>query len=388
MTETASSAAAALPPDHSRLKYVDYAKALTIFLVIVGHTNDPYIPGKSWFYLDFCYAFHMPLFFMLSGFFLRARNNPGEVKLSDCLRKDFFALIIPYFIWGCIYMQFSYRKWFQLAYGSWLNLRTIGTLTSLWFLPVLFLSKNYCNAIFIAGGKWKLRPELLGWIALPLLFVIGFALPHNNALDGNHIGNFWGFDIAFVAAGFVMAGAMLRPFFDRLAKGTLWTSLALSAVMTAVFWVSFNMERPLLTAGVDNTMAMCNAEYGLIGYCLVNAFSGSFALISFCIVLEKLCPGNRTLLFIGANTMGIYLIHKHIIYALKGLFQYYGTPPIADLRMALVVAVPALLFAMLIMLFVMRYVPHLLGKRVPPEKRQSIREMFNMAFSVEDSAKL
>ncbi len=31
-----------------RLKYVDYAKALTIFLVILGHTHELHIPGKSW----------------------------------------------------------------------------------------------------------------------------------------------------------------------------------------------------------------------------------------------------------------------------------------------------------------------------------------------------
>jgi len=369
-----------------RLKYVDYAKAFTIFLVILGHTNDAYVPEKSWLYLDFCYAFHMPLFFMLSGFFLHTKDRGRNMTLLECMRKDFLALIIPFFIWGCIYMQFSYYNWVQLAYGSWLKLRSIHTLTSLWFLPVLFLGKNYCNAIFLGSHKLKFNPTLIGCIALPLLFAAGFLLPHNNALDTNNIGNFWGYDIAFVAAGFVMTGALLRPFFDKLTGKSIWHSLLLFVISGLVFYFSFTQERPLLTAGIDNTMAMCNAGYGPIGYCLVNAFSGSFALIAFSIIIAKMIRDNSTLLYIGANTMGVYLIHKHIIFALKDIFSNYGFVP-NELLSALCIAIPALIFTLLLLFLVQRFAPHLLGKNIPPEKRQSIRDMFDLVFVSSDSEK-
>jgi len=366
-----------------RLKYVDYAKALTIFLVILGHTNDLHIPGKSWLYLDFCYAFHMPLFFMLSGFFLHAKSSESKLTFGEYAKKDLCSLIIPFFIWGCIYMRFSYHNLFQLAYGSWLKLRDIQTLTSLWFLPVLFLGKSLCNAIFIFSHKRQLNPTVIGTVALPILFIVGFTLPHNNCLDGTNIGNLWGYDIAFVAAGFIMTGALLRPLFDRIARAHVGYSIALCIVSATIFFMSFMAERPLLTPGVDNAMGMCNAEYGPLGFCLVNAFSGSFALIALCIVMEKMIKDNSTLLFIGANTMGIYLIHKHIIFGLKDLAKFYGVEP-NNLLIALLFSIVALLFSLLILFLVKRHAPHLLGKNIAPEKRQSVQEMFNLVFATHD----
>ena len=47
-----------------RLDYLDFAKAIAVFLVIVGHAagnnDEPY-------YRMVLYTFHMPLFFMVSG---------------------------------------------------------------------------------------------------------------------------------------------------------------------------------------------------------------------------------------------------------------------------------------------------------------------------------
>ena len=45
-----------------RIEYIDLAKAIGIFLVCLGHTVDPDTQLKT-----IIYAFHMPLFFILSG---------------------------------------------------------------------------------------------------------------------------------------------------------------------------------------------------------------------------------------------------------------------------------------------------------------------------------
>lgn len=48
----------------------DIAKGIGIVLVVIGH----YIPDNapSWYigFVSFVYHFHMPLFFMIAGFFL------------------------------------------------------------------------------------------------------------------------------------------------------------------------------------------------------------------------------------------------------------------------------------------------------------------------------
>ena len=53
-----------------RIEYVDVAKGIAILSVIVGHTFSAYDPGSL--LNRFIYSFHMPLFFILSGFFLPA----------------------------------------------------------------------------------------------------------------------------------------------------------------------------------------------------------------------------------------------------------------------------------------------------------------------------
>ena len=48
-----------------RIDYLDYTKGFGILLVILGHIYDASNPIKIWLY-----SFHMPLFFIISGFLL------------------------------------------------------------------------------------------------------------------------------------------------------------------------------------------------------------------------------------------------------------------------------------------------------------------------------
>lgn len=73
-----------------RIIWIDYAKAIGIFLVILGHIPVP---------VDIKYAIygiHMPLFFMISGL-LRSRSD-GDVLAQ--LKKIVNGLIIPYMIYA------------------------------------------------------------------------------------------------------------------------------------------------------------------------------------------------------------------------------------------------------------------------------------------------
>lgn len=61
-----------------REAWVDYAKGIGIILVVFGHVNRGLysagiqLSGSSYLLTDsIIYSFHMPLFFFLSGLFLR-----------------------------------------------------------------------------------------------------------------------------------------------------------------------------------------------------------------------------------------------------------------------------------------------------------------------------
>ena len=59
-----------------RLKWLDIAKGITIILMVIGHTS---IPDP---FSRFIYAFHMPLFFLVSGFLSKKKRS-----LADWMKK-------------------------------------------------------------------------------------------------------------------------------------------------------------------------------------------------------------------------------------------------------------------------------------------------------------
>ncbi len=94
-------------PSPPRLGWVDYAKGIGIFLVVFGHalrSFPPPGPGLTiplYITLNWSiYAFHMPLFFLLSGLFLHSATRQ---PIGSFLRKKAATLLYPYFLWSLIY---------------------------------------------------------------------------------------------------------------------------------------------------------------------------------------------------------------------------------------------------------------------------------------------
>ena len=58
----------------TRIEWIDFAKGLTILLVVVGHTiSNGLIRGSI-------FSFHMPLFFFLSGITLKAYRGVETLR--------------------------------------------------------------------------------------------------------------------------------------------------------------------------------------------------------------------------------------------------------------------------------------------------------------------
>ncbi len=76
-----------------RSTYWDSVKAILIFLVVLGHTGTAL--GNS--VLSVIYAFHMPLFMFVSGFFTKKKS-------IDQFRKGISKLIILFVIFDVLYI--------------------------------------------------------------------------------------------------------------------------------------------------------------------------------------------------------------------------------------------------------------------------------------------
>lgn len=137
------------------IEWIDSLKGLAIILVVLGHNtggeNDAY---------HFFYTFHMPLFFLISGF-LFSMKPPLEY-----LKRSFRHLMVPYIAFlGCyaLYQIISSNFIPSLAephfirnifYGGY---RLTGSLAVFWFVGVLWMAQNLYNLIVrLHPSRWWL----------------------------------------------------------------------------------------------------------------------------------------------------------------------------------------------------------------------------------------
>lgn len=73
---------------NERLSYMDVAKGFGILCVIAGHMGNETINRLV-------FSFHMPLFFVISGYFLSQKNTPKELLYRRCKQ------LLPPYIFTC-----------------------------------------------------------------------------------------------------------------------------------------------------------------------------------------------------------------------------------------------------------------------------------------------
>lgn len=115
-----------------RTAYFDNAKAILIYLVVLGHLMSGYLNDNR--YLDTLYVviylFHMPAFILISGHFSRTIKNKEDVK------KIGKTLLLPYIIFQIVY-TFYYKN----VFGDRIQFALFEPRYALWFLLSMVMWK-------------------------------------------------------------------------------------------------------------------------------------------------------------------------------------------------------------------------------------------------------
>lgn len=320
-----------------RKQYVDYIKAFGIILVILGHVNFANSGLKTWIY-----SFHMPLFFFATGLTMRKRLiNWGLVD------KKVKGLIVPYFLWATIYSQFSFGNLLRIAYGSYLTICSANTLSSLWFLPTMFIATMVAQ---LTVNKFADKLSIIHFIAI-IAAVVRVLLPQIG------VGYVWSADVALTAIGFVLFGYMFEQFFsDRikcldLTIGFIVIGLGLSFVGA-------------LNKGMDcGYVLMAMNDYGNSFLFYIGAIGGCIFVYGVSILVSQY--GNKIidkrLSYIGQNTLIIFAVQKPII-ALHE--QFFGSllGNIDSYAILMVTTVNTVVLSVLICILINKYCRCLAGK--------------------------
>lgn len=146
-----------------RVEYIDIAKGIGILLVILGHVvYDGNYPMKGAGSIsDFIFSFHMPLFFIISGFCIKDSKKLDKSVLLKMAR----IYLLPYAIWSVLYVaafQLFYTVHYQSSFISLDNHQFCHAISDcgiapLWFLLALFISEVLVIAIksLIKAKYWR-----------------------------------------------------------------------------------------------------------------------------------------------------------------------------------------------------------------------------------------
>lgn len=124
---------------NQRIDWIDTLKLIGMFYIYLGHLGAA--GGK---FYPFVFSFHVPLFFFISGLFYKKNT---EIKGSiESIRKSFIKIVIPYIVFSIIGISIYVFKWnlpseriVDMLISASMGIRNQVPITSLWFLPCLFV---------------------------------------------------------------------------------------------------------------------------------------------------------------------------------------------------------------------------------------------------------
>ena len=291
---------------YTRLKYLDNAKGLGMFMIMMGHMsylNEPFF--------TFCSSIKILIFYIVSGFLFayKEENNSNAGPLKEYVYKKVKVLGIPYVLYSLCAMAIDLLMTFVThsdplkALGNDVaNTVILRGISTLWFLPTLF----FADILFAAANKAviKIRYPLLA--VFPLINLILCSAYRNmvyqirdNGFAGMLICNITAVVLkSLTAFVFVVYGYVLYDLLKKLwDKSCAWLIALFAGMLTVIL--------ALLNKGVDFNSFSCGKYPWLY---IINGYLCG-ALIIF---LLKKCDGVinfRVLNFIGANSLFIMATH-------------------------------------------------------------------------------
>ncbi len=278
----------AAPKAGQRDPFFDNAKYLAIVLVAMGHAWEPLTHGgraAMALYMT-VYAFHMPAFILISGYFSRSFDlSPAKLK------RLITGVAVPYVIFEVAYTLF--QNWADDSPPEDISLTNPWYLN--WFLAALFIWR-------LTTPIWK----LIRW-PIPLSLVIAVL-----AAMSPHVGSDFDMKRVLQFLPFFVIGIHLKPEHFQLVRHKAVRIAAVPVTLCAVAFAYWAAPR------MDSGWFYHNSAVQNMGAPLWTAPVMELALFGCAMVLTAaflaLVPRRRTwFTALGAGTLYGYLLHGFVI---------------------------------------------------------------------------
>lgn len=312
-----------------RIRWIDIARGIAILFVIIGHSLGSYM---GTYFANLIYVFHMPIFFILSGYLYHKRNP------KKFLKSSWFNLLVPYI--GTVIIAFvlltfylvhnnsiiapsrvhSYRELsVSVLYGAGSNVTLplthyqISAIGAIWFLLAFFIGTQLFN--FVMSMAIPKNGLLIKGIIVALLTFMGTYLQTYIYLP-------WSINAALFAQIFFFSGYIIKKF-ELLSYGGR-TPLCASVIL----WMA------TATIGL---FGLDNVDFPNMYIAIIGGIASSYVVIRFSRFLDVKLKENiieRVLCFYGAESLSIFCFHlidldfiqiwPKVVYHCNQLIPYCG----------------------------------------------------------------
>lgn len=275
-----------------RIKWIDVAKGIGIILVVIGHIS------RNEYLNYFIYSFHMPLFFMLSGYLYKEKEYFVERKVK--------SILIPYFIFSFL----SFLYWYIIER----NLRQqannpidvfINILLArggeenyifnavMWFLPCLFMVELVFYLLQTKiRGKNK---QLIILLIMIICGILGFIYPRITTLRLPFC-----IDTMLTAIVFYYMGYKLKNKINFIQKN-IKDRKKLTVIILGLFVMT------IILAMIERGINLNNLKYDSFILLYLTAIIGT----SFICMLSN-CINNNCMNWLGKNSLYIMCLHNQL----------------------------------------------------------------------------
>ncbi len=347
--------------DIKRISYLDMARGIGMVLVVMGHVT--YINPNV---RHFITAFHMPLFFLISGMLLDIKKEE-EKNYSWLFRKKLQRIMIPYVVFSLAsFVVEGARVWIK-GLDEWnVVLRQLFQscclqgVSTLWFLPALLMSE----LLFIGIRK---KTNHIGTILVCLGIVVGCYLLNDYEqifYQYRAVSRFYRLlhDVCSMiirnlfCVGFICVGYYISHWFMKFIKNRLLELVCLLG-FAILGYVAINN---------GGAAELRSVQIGSLPLYMLGAVGGSMTIVFLCKCLQGVLftPFRKIMEFYGRNSLIIMVTHMdfRILYiSILLAQQIYFRVGIRTMFCILIVVWVFILEIPLIW-FINRYLPIILGK--------------------------
>lgn len=284
----------------NRIEYIDCFRACGIVFMIMGHIGFGYIFDK------FIHAFHMPMFFLISGFFIKGFNNSSVKRY---IVKKAKSLLLPYIFWGCmqyvIWMIVHYPKFdiTPLINLFFVNSDGLAIAGALWFLTAMF----FADIIYFVIRKFVINKNIYNLVIIII------------ALLGNIENIVFRYKFPFsLGAGFVGVGLIHLGWEYKQLMEKVKINYKRCYLIMPILII-------LMVGGVfiNGSVNMRIGEYSFIPLFWVNAVLATIIGMNLCKLLEKKVPQSlvNKLAYIGNNSIVYLCLNQLVIICIKRIIN-------------------------------------------------------------------